>query len=88
MTVDPIGEVDIRPDPVLDEIRMRFEKLCVDHEQSDDKLPIGPQCALIEKESTINEETTQPNFYPGLMFFSKLLNQNWATEAVLDEENS
>lgn len=40
-----------------------------------------------QRKSTINEETTQPNFYPGLMFFSKLLNRELSKEAVLEEED-
>lgn len=39
-----------------------------------------------QRKSTINEETTQPNFYPGLMFFSKLLNRELARETVLEEK--
>lgn len=39
-----------------------------------------------QRKSTINEETTQPNFYPGLLFFSKLLNRELSREAVLEDE--
>lgn len=40
---------------------------------------------LAQRKSTINEETSQPNFYPGLLFLSKLLNQDWAAETVYDD---
>lgn len=39
-----------------------------------------------QRKSTINEETSQPNFYPGLMFFSKLLNHELTAKAVAEEE--
>jgi hypothetical protein len=53
VAVDPIGKVDIGADPVLDEIGMRFEVLCVDDEQSDDELSIGPKSALVKEEAAI-----------------------------------
>ncbi|MES2791400.1 MAG: hypothetical protein V4719_17415 [Planctomycetota bacterium] len=37
-----------------------------------------------QKKPVINEETSQPNFFPGLVFFSKLMNQELTAEPALE----
>ena len=53
MSVDPVGEFDVGADPVLHQVRMRLQKLRVDHQQADDELSVGPERAFIEKQTAI-----------------------------------
>ncbi len=38
-----------------------------------------------QKKPAVIEETSQPNFYPGLMLFSNLMNREYSTESAFEE---
>src|SRR5438270_8481657 len=53
MSIDPVGELDVRADPILYQVGMRVEELRVDYQESDYELPIGPESSFVYKEATV-----------------------------------
>jgi hypothetical protein len=49
MSIDPVGQIEVRADPILYQVGMRVEELRVDYEQSDDELPIGPKSSFVHE---------------------------------------
>lgn len=39
-----------------------------------------------EKKPVVSEETSQPNFYPGLMLFSHLMNREYSAESAVEDD--
>lgn len=39
-----------------------------------------------QKKPVVSEETSQPNFYPGLMFFSTLMNREFSAESAIEND--
>ena len=39
-----------------------------------------------EKKPVVSEETSQPNFYPGLMLFSHLMNREFSVESAAEND--
>src|SRR5258708_23263307 len=53
MSGDPVGHLDVGPNPVLDQVRMILKELCVHYQQANDELSVGPEGALVDKEAAI-----------------------------------
>src|ERR1700736_878270 len=53
VTVNPVGQIDVGADPVLDQVGMGPEEFGIHDEQADDELSVGPQTALIYEEPAV-----------------------------------
>src|SRR5712671_6484589 len=53
MSGDPVGHLDVGPNPVLDQIRMTLQELRVHYQEADDELSVGPKSTFVHKEAAV-----------------------------------
>src|SRR4029077_12491408 len=53
MTIDPVGEFDVRMNPALDQIRMLAQKFRAHDQMGSDEFSLRPEIALVEEQSRV-----------------------------------